>query len=102
MVVRHLEKIRVLIKDALGLDISYAYDDLVFPEHSDFVIRFDDADSNSFFFYSHEACNVTDADKLFSRLSSVCALNRCTLTRKGRFAFRQEGERLRVLFQQET
>ena len=34
MIFRDLEKVRVIIKEATDLDVAYAYDDLVFPEHA--------------------------------------------------------------------
>jgi len=38
---RNLENLRAFIKDATGLDVSYAYDDLVFPDHTAFIVQFD-------------------------------------------------------------
>jgi hypothetical protein len=35
-----LEKVRFIIKDACGIDVGYAYDDLVFAEHGLFLIQF--------------------------------------------------------------
>ena len=41
-----LEKVRFIIKDACGLDVAYAYDDLVFAEHGLFIIQFTDKAGN--------------------------------------------------------
>jgi len=39
---RNLEAVRYIIKEATGLEITYAYEDLVFPEHMAFLIQFND------------------------------------------------------------
>ena len=31
---RDLEKVRTIIQEATGLEVAYAYDDLVFPDHT--------------------------------------------------------------------
>ena len=98
MAKRHLEKVRVLIKDATGLDISYAYDDLVFPEHTAFLVQFDDTDDNNFFCYFHEECVPAEQDRIFERLSDTCKLNNCTLVRKGAFNLAQKGQSVEIRF----
>jgi hypothetical protein len=39
---RDLEKIRFIINEATGLDLAYAYDDLVFSEHGVFIVQFEE------------------------------------------------------------
>ena len=39
---RDLETVRQIIKEATDLEVMYAYDDLVFPDHGVFMIQYDD------------------------------------------------------------
>jgi hypothetical protein len=39
IIVPNIEKIRFIIKDATGLDVMYAYEDLFFAEHGVFLIK---------------------------------------------------------------
>lgn len=56
MIFRDLEMVRSAIKEATDLDITYAYDDLVFPEHVAFLIQYaPDSDKKMFCFF-HVDC----------------------------------------------
>ncbi len=66
MIYRDLEKVRTIIDEATGLEVSYAYDDLVFPDHTAFIIQFDDTKASHFFGYFHKDCNPAD-QKRFGR-----------------------------------
>ena len=98
MTTRHLEKIRVILKEATDLEISYAFDDLVFPDHSTFLIQFDDTDENNYFCYFRE--EMTDAEKteISDRLKLVCEMHKCTLTLRGAFNMKQRGENVDIEF----
>ena len=95
---RHLEKLRVLLKEATGLDISYAFDDLVFPEHSAFLLQFDDEDESHFFCYFHKDCNAADGARIEQELTRVWDAHDCTITFKGRFDLNQKGESVEIGF----
>jgi len=93
---RDLEKVRSIIDDATGLEIAYAYDDLVFPDYTAFIIQFDDKKSTNFFIYFHEDCD--EKETLFENISKACAEKKCTLTQKGDFKLEQKGEEVELQF----
>jgi|ERR1035437_3796102 hypothetical protein len=98
MIIRDLEKVRTIIKEATGLDVMYAYDDLVFPEHAAFFMQFDDKNVNKYLCYFHEDCIVDDKKQLLENLTKVCSQKRCTLVSKGAFTMKQKGEELEIHF----
>ena len=95
---RHLEKIRTIIREATDLDISYAFDDLVFPDHSAFLMQFDDKDENHYFCYFHEDMNSDDKVKLSENLRMACEMHECRLTLKGAFNLKQRGGEVDIHF----
>lgn len=95
---RDLEKVRCIIKEATGLDLTFAYDDLVFPEHMAFMIQFNDADSNSLFCHFHNDCNPDDKERIFEELSQVATKEKIALENKGRFELKQKDEEVEIDF----
>lgn len=93
---RDLEKVRSIIDNATGLPVGYAYDDLVFPDYTAFIIQFDDTNSSNFFCYFHEDCN--EKETLFKDLSNACLQQKCTLTLKGEFKLEQKNEEIELQF----
>ena len=98
MIYRDLEKVRTIIDDATGLEVSYAYDDLVFPDHTAFIIQFDDTKATHFFSYFHKDCNPADQKDLEDKLTASCLKQKCTLTFKGSFELEQKGEEVNIHF----
>ncbi len=96
--IRDLEKVRTIIKEATGLDVMYAYDDLVFPEHAAFLMQFDDHHVNKYSCYFHEDCIMADKKQLLENLTKVCTQKKCTLVPKGAFNMTQKGEELEIHF----
>lgn len=95
---RNLEMVRVIIKDATGLDVSYAYDDLVFPDHTAFIIQFDDSQANNFFCYFHEDFDKAEQVTIFDCLKSISMKKKCTMQSKGAFRLDQKGEEVEIHF----
>lgn len=93
---RDLEKVRSIIEIATGLEVAYAYDDLVFPDYTAFIIQFDDSKTTNFFCYFHEDCN--EKETLFTNLSNACKQQKCTLTLKGDFKLAQKNEEVELQF----
>lgn len=93
---RNLEKARTIIDDATGLPVAYAYDDLVFPDYTAFIIQFNDKDETNFFCHFHEDCD--EKDTLFKNLSNACIENKCSLTLKGDFKLTQKNEEIELQF----
>ena len=63
MDIRPLGKVRDLV-ESIGFDISYAYDDLVFSDHSMFILRFDDKDPRNLYLYFNKECEEQEALKV--------------------------------------
>jgi len=98
MIFRDLEKIRMIIKEATDLDIAYAYDDLVFPEHAAFLIQFDDANQDNYFSYFHQDCLPESKDEIDNNLLQAFKKHRSTLVSKGSFTLEQKGEEIEIRF----
>lgn len=95
---RDLEKVREIIKEATGLDLTYAYDDLVFPENVAFIIQFDDDNESNFFCHFHEESNEEDRKQIFNALTTVCNQKECTIEQKELFTLKQKGEEVEIHF----
>lgn len=95
---RDLEKVRTIIKNATGLDISYAYDDLVFPDNTAFIIQFDDKIGNGLFCYFHEDCRPADQNEILARLTEESMKNKYMIAFKGAFRLEQKGEEVEIRF----
>ncbi len=98
MIQRDLEKVRVVIKEATELDIAYAYDDLVFPDNTAFIIQFDDNDANNYFCYFHTDCLADAKEQITADLSKSFKKHRCSLTSKGSFQLNPKGEEVEIQF----
>lgn len=93
---RNLEKVRTIIEEATGLEVAYAYDDLVFPDYTAFIIQFDDKKTTNFFCHFHEDCN--EKEVLFKKLSKASEKNKCSLSLKGSFRLAQKNEEVELIF----
>jgi hypothetical protein len=88
-----LEKVRFIIKDSCELDIAYAYEDLVFSEHSLFIIQFDKEKSNNLYCWFNKDCIDVNRHSMFKSLTTSSNLNGMKISHKGKFEMTQkEGE----------
>lgn len=62
MSARPLGKITAILAD-LGLEVTYAYDDLVFVQHSAFMLQFAD-ESTKLKLFIHMECDPKEADRV--------------------------------------
>lgn len=85
-----LEKARFIIKDACGLDIAYAYEDLVFSEHGLFIIQFDEQSEKIMNCWFNKDCIETDQINLINSLVNTAKLNQIEITYKGKFEMIQK------------
>lgn len=91
-VLYELEKVRFIIKDACGLDIAYAYDNLVFAEHGLLLIQFvDKAGCKLDCWFNHEILE-TEEINIFDSLVKTASLNNAVITYKGRFSMKQKSD----------
>ncbi|MFW5657590.1 MAG: hypothetical protein ACOC0C_08230 [Bacteroidota bacterium] len=95
---RNLDKVRFLLKEAAELDIMYAYDDLIFPEHGAFLIQYDDKNEHNYLCYFQKQCSEKDTTQLFSDLSRTFEDNDCNLILKGLFEMHQNDEEIELVF----
>ncbi len=99
MNIKNLDAVRFIVQEATGLEITYAYEDLVFPEHLAFLIQFDEKNPNNFFCYFHSDCNPDEKEKIYKEMSAVTLRNRMTLEYRGLFNFEQKGAEVEIRFQ---
>ena len=95
---KDLEKVRAIIKDATDLNIIYTYNDLVFPEHSKFIIQFDSEKENNFFCYFRDNCSIQEQEDILSNLIIASHQRNCTLLSEGAFELNQKGEEVEIQF----
>ncbi len=95
-----LEKARFIIKDATKLDISYAYEDLVFAEHGLFLLQFCNPEGTQFNCWFNHEINESDEIKLFDSLVKTASLNTAVITYKGHFSMDQnpKSEQINIQF----
>ncbi len=98
MIFRDLEKVRVIVKEATDLDIAYAYDDLVFPEHAAFLIQFDAESDTRFNCFFHQDCFPDAAADILENLKLSFKKQECTLVSKGSFTLNQKGQEIEIKF----
>ncbi|MFP4314696.1 MAG: hypothetical protein ACOC24_01190 [Desulfovibrionales bacterium] len=84
---RHLGVLREIV-EALGLEITYAYDDLVFVSHNPFLLQF----GAPLGLYFNRQCPPEDADLLEKTLQNEAGSRGVTLQRKGWYAMEQSLE----------
>ncbi|PWE00575.1 hypothetical protein [Marinilabilia rubra] len=87
---RDIDKIKFIVKDATGLDIMYAYDDLIFPEHGAFIIRFNDDDDKSVFCHFHKDCTEPEEKQILTSLGKTGQLNDLRIIKGTEFEMRQK------------
>lgn len=95
---RDLEKVRVMVKEATDLDISYAYDDLVFPDNTAFIIQFSDDDDALFYAHWRKDCIPQLAAEIQKKLEETFEKHGCQLVYKGKFMLGQKGEEIEIRF----
>ena len=96
---RPLGKVREMIQ-SIGLDISYAYDDLVFADHSLFIIQFDDKKSNFLKLFFNVDCEAQELKRIEKLLGAEAQLAGLIIEKKGTFSLQQkvEEEELELTF----
>jgi len=98
MIIRDLEKVRVAVKEATDLDIAYAYDDLVFPEHAAFLIEFDAESDKKLYCYFHVDCLPDSRTEILDQLTHSFKKQNCNLLPRGSFSLNQKGEEIEIRF----
>ena len=73
-----------------GLNITYAYDDLVFIEHNPFMLQFDDENSKNLKLFFNVDCEDDGAGKLEAQLKNAASQREFTITTSGKFEMTQK------------
>lgn len=82
---RNLELVRQIIKDASGLDVSYAYDDLVFAEHGVFIIQYDSKDESRLYCYFQKDCMTSYKTGIEAKLKEASKMRDCKMIMRGNY-----------------
>ena len=86
------------VVEEIGLQITYAYDDLVFIEHNDFLLQFG-SDPNQLQLHFNTECPVDEADALAAKLMPAAAGKGLAVCRKGSFTMAEDdNDNLRISF----
>jgi len=97
MTEKPLGKITAILAD-LGLEVTYAYDDLVFVQHSAFMIQFMDESAKLKMFINTE-CEPETADSVAANVVAAIEKEGFELTLAGRFFLTpNEDETLNIEF----
>lgn len=88
-----IEKAKFIVKDAIQLDIAYAYDNLLFTEHGLIILQFVKEDANLMYCWFNKECSEVYRDALFESLKMTADLNKTMLEYKGTFEMKQKEEK---------
>jgi len=81
---RPLGKI-MLIAEATGLEITYAFEDLAFSEHSVFILQFDKEDENLIHLFINIECEESKNCEIREALIDAAQLQNMKIVYSGKF-----------------
>lgn len=90
IVFHNLDKIKFLISDATGLDVAYAYEDLVFAEHGLFIVQFDRSNTDKVGIWFQQDIEDGSRKEFLKSLKTTADLNSMQITFKGFFEMNQK------------
>ena len=86
------------IVEKLNSEITYVYDDLIFVDHSDYLLKFGENNDEIEVFFNVE-CLQNDIERLKAKLESAFTKRKFKLFPKGKFSLAQkENEELEIKF----
>ena len=96
---RPLSEVKMMLEEA-GTDVSYACDDLVFVEHTAFLLQFDDENSANLKIYFNTDIDDSQAAAEQKKLLPFVEKREMTLTPAGKFTLKQkeDSEEIDILF----
>ncbi|WP_372775485.1 hypothetical protein [Mangrovibacterium sp.] len=96
---RPLSEVKMILEEA-GTDISYAYDDLVFVEHTAYMLQFDDDKHSNLKIYYSTEIDDNQAAAEEKKLLPLMKKHKMTLTKAGKFSLKQkeDSEEIDILF----
>lgn len=84
-----LGKVMKLASEA-GFDVTYAFDDLVFSEHSLFIIRFDSENNERLYLYFNADCDSNTEKEVKKILINASVDENLHMTYAGKFKLSQK------------
>ncbi|MFT3738332.1 MAG: hypothetical protein QM786_06210 [Breznakibacter sp.] len=90
MATRELEKVRNIILESTGLDLAYAYDDLVFAEHGIFIVQFDAANPKYLHVFFNHECWEEERKAMQKSFSEIASIKGFVADFKGLFKMQQK------------
>jgi len=96
---RPLSDVKMMLEDA-GFEVSYAYDDLVFVNHTAYLVQFDDENSSNLKLYFNAEIEEAQALAETKKLQPYAGSRKITLTTAGKFKLEQKAdtEEIEILF----
>lgn len=94
---RPLSRIQQILKE-IGLDMTYAYEDLVFAEHNAFLLQFGEKGEEVFLHFNTES-DPLKRDEIATKLKDAGAQHELTITKKGLYTLVQDQhEQMKLTF----
>src|SRR5512138_1076908 len=87
--IRPIGIVREIINES-GLEITYAYDDLLFIENSILIIKFDDDDPSKIGIYFSVDCDEMTGKDLFAKIKKSSLLRKMTAESLGKFRMEED------------
>lgn len=96
---RPLAEVKMMLEET-GNDISYAYDDLIFVEHTAFLIQFDDVKPADLKLFFNTEIKEDEVETIQSNLIPAAGKRQFNLINSGYFSLKEkeDSEELDILF----
>ena len=94
-----LAEVKMMLEET-GNDVSYAYDDLIFVEHTAFLIQFDDEKPENLKLFFNTEIIKAESDSIEKKLAPIAKKRKFNLINCGYFTLKEkeDSEELDVLF----
>ena len=79
----------IQLVEEMDLQVTYAYDDLVFVEHSAFLFQFEGETGRKIKLYFNTDCPAPDAEQLEQRILAMAPAKKLEIRRCGTFRMKQ-------------
>lgn len=89
---RDLEAVRQILLEATGLEVAYAYDDLVFPEETLFILKYDEKNVNHLFCYFHKDFELQARGNVMDVLMEKAEKKQVTISYAGDYVLKENEE----------
>jgi hypothetical protein len=96
---RPLGEVKMILEEA-GIELSYAYDDLVFVDHTAYLFQFDDKNPANLKLFFNTEIDKEEASSIEKKLIPIAQKRKFRLTNSGYFSVKQkeDTEELEILF----